>query len=180
MRPSWQKTSCDSNSRITLCCSSVERLPIPSRSGPEPFGEPKFEDNSGDPAKEVFIAPSHMRSVVMKTDGVCQKKKSWLKTLESRNQKETCEQRGLILPQGSLGLRWLLRQSGYGRGFSCFLIRLILLYTLRIRLQYNSKQPWRLVYFVVKLLLSLHAYRAMCCRERLRVIVFDKNCNPFF
>ena len=44
-------------------------------------------------------------------------------------------------------------------GFSCFLVRLILLSPLRIRLQKNSRQPWRLEYFIGKLLLSLHAYR---------------------
>ena len=42
--------------------------------------------------------------------------------------------------------------------------------------------PWRLIYLMEKLLLNLHAYRfsqyksqVVCCRERLRVIVFDKN-----
>ena len=55
-------------------------------------------------------------------------------------------------------------------GFSCFLIRLILLSTLRIRLQYNSRQPWRLVYLVVLLLLSLHAYRFLNTNRRQCVV----------
>ena len=35
------------------------------------------------------------------------------------------------------------------RGFSCFLVGLVLLSTLRVRLQYNSRQPWRLIYITV-------------------------------
>ena len=63
-------------------------------------------------------------------------------------------------------------------GFSCFFIRLIRLYTLRIRLQFYMRQPWRLIYLVEYLLLGVNAYayksQALCCRERLRVIVFDE------
>ena len=51
-------------------------------------------------------------------------------------------------------------------GCSCFLIRLILLPTLRIRLQYNSRQPWRLIYLMEKLLLNLHAYRSLNTNRR--------------
>ena len=62
------------------------------------------------------------------------------------------------------------------RGFSFSLLMLILLSTLRIRLQYNSRQTWRSVYFMVSSCIPLSQYKSqvVCCRERLRVIVFDK------
>ena len=45
----WQRSArvITTISRISLSCSSVWRPPIPSRSGAEPSGEPKFEDVAG-------------------------------------------------------------------------------------------------------------------------------------
>ena len=74
------------------------------------------------------------------------------------------------------------------RGFSCFLLKLILLSTFRVRaFSITRGIPWRLVYFMVKLLLSLYMHTAfsrqvarVLTTERLRVIVLDRKCNPFF
>ena len=66
--------------------------------------------------------------------------------------------------------------SRYGlvvRGFSCFLLKLILLSTLRVRLQINSRQPWRLENFVEKLIRSLHAYHFLNTYRRLCVLESD-------
>ena len=59
------------------------------------------------------------------------------------------------------------------RRLSCFLLKLILLSTLRIRLQKNSRQPWRLAYFVVKLLFSHHAYCFLNTSRRKCVVEND-------
>ena len=65
-------------------------------------------------------------------------------------------------------------------GCSCFLIRLILLPTLRIRLQYNSRQRgdwytwWKSSSLVFCRPLPQYKSQVVCCGERLRVIVFDK------
>ena len=60
------------------------------------------------------------------------------------------------------------------RGCSRFLLRLILLSTLRIRLLYNSKQPWRLVHFLVLLLHSPHAYSFLKINRRQCVVACDR------
>ena len=52
--------------------------------------------------------------------------------------------------------------------------------TLRVRLQNNSRQPWRSVFFMVQLLqsscipLAQYKSQSVGCKERLRAIVFDK------
>ena len=62
-------------SRSYLNCASIERWPIPSRSGIEPLGEPTFEDNGGDLGKEVCSAPSHVRSEAIKAKGMHKQRK---------------------------------------------------------------------------------------------------------
>ena len=57
------------------------------------------------------------------------------------------------------------------QGFSCFLIKLILLSTLLIRLQFYTRQPWRLIDFVVQLLLRLQVSKYFVWSDPLLVRV---------
>ena len=74
------------------------------------------------------------------------------------------------------------RTSRYAVGWSEDLLAFTLICssTLRVRLQSYSRQPWRSVLFMVQLLqsscipLSHYKSQSVGCKERLRVIVFDK------
>ena len=64
---------------ILFSIEPADRTPTLSRSGTEPSGEPKFEDNGvGEQSKEMCIASSHVRSLVMKTDWIHKNKESWV------------------------------------------------------------------------------------------------------
>ena len=98
-----RRTKSNSNSRISLRCSSVERLAIPARSWPEPLGEPTFEDQSGEPSNESVQCVFTCTSGSQKKQKWCtETEKAGLQTLGSRDQKGTCETRGLTLPRCSL------------------------------------------------------------------------------